>query len=124
MGYYTYDGYQFATTRENSVENSTSKVDYVALVDDEAQALCEANLPLVMKKAGDLLLPHSIGLIWICGQILMPKILTKVSMPIPVSYNISFKETCVGSIVSGSEMNGMAVSYLPQLLDCVLSCEG
>jgi hypothetical protein len=59
MGYYTYDGYQFTTTKENLVKNSTSKVDYVVLVDDEAWALCEENLPLVMKKVGDLLLPHS-----------------------------------------------------------------
>jgi hypothetical protein len=98
MGYY--GGYQFAMTKENSVENGTSKVDYVALMADEARALCEAKLPLVMKKAGDLLPPHGIELTWIRGQTLMPKILAKVNMPIPVGYNSGFKETCVGSIVS------------------------
>jgi len=76
-----------------------------------------------MKKAGDSLPPHGIELTWVSGQRLVPKTLAKVSTPIPVGYNIGFKETCVGRIVSGSETNGMAVSYLPQLLDCVPSCE-
>jgi len=39
-----------------------------ALVDDEAQALCEDKFAIGHEESGDLLLPHSIGLIWICGQ--------------------------------------------------------
>jgi hypothetical protein len=69
------------------------KVDYVALVDDEPRALCEAESPSVMKKTGDLLPPHGIELTWVRGQPLVPKILAKVGMPIPVGYNIGFKET-------------------------------
>jgi hypothetical protein len=115
MGYC--GGYEFATTKEDSV-------DYVVLVDDEPRALCEAKSPSVMKKTGDLLPPHGIELTWIRGQPLVPKLLAKVSMPIPVGYNIGFKETCADRIVSGSETNEVAVSYLLQLLDCVPSCEG
>jgi hypothetical protein len=43
---------------------------------------------------------------------------------IPVGYGTRFKEKCVGRIVSGSEKDGMALSYLPQPLDCMPSCEG
>ena len=43
---------------------------------------------------------------------------------IPVGYGTYFEEKCVGCIVSGSEEDGMAHSYLPQLLDCMPSCEG
>jgi hypothetical protein len=71
MGYY--GGYQFAMTKENSVENGTSKVDYVALMADEARALCEAKSLSVMKKAGDLLPPHCIKLTWTRSQTLMLK---------------------------------------------------
>jgi hypothetical protein len=42
---------------------------------------------------------------------------------IPVSYNTISEERCVGRIVSASETDGMAISYLSQLLDCVPSCE-
>jgi len=41
-----------------------------------------------------------------------------------ISYNTGFEDICVGRFVSGSETDGMAVSYLPQLLDRVPSCEG
>jgi hypothetical protein len=43
---------------------------------------------------------------------------------IPAGYGTRFKEKCVGRIVSGSEKDGMALSYLPQPLDCMPSCEG
>jgi hypothetical protein len=43
---------------------------------------------------------------------------------IPVGYGIRFKEKCVSRIVSGSEKDGMALSYLSQPLDCMPSCEG
>lgn len=74
-----------------------------------------------MKKAGELLPPCGIELKWVCGQSLVPKILSKVSALFPVRYNICFT---AGRIVPGLETNGMAVSFLPQLLDRVPACEG
>ena len=47
----------------------------------------------------------------------------KGEYPILVGYGTRFKEKCVGRIVSGSETDGMAVSYLSQLLDCGPTCE-
>ncbi|KIL63596.1 hypothetical protein M378DRAFT_12032 [Amanita muscaria Koide BX008] len=46
-------------------EGGTSKVDYVALVNDEPKALCEAKSPSVMKKVGELLPPRGIELKWV-----------------------------------------------------------
>jgi hypothetical protein len=43
---------------------------------------------------------------------------------IPLSYGTRFKEKYVGRIVSGFEKVGMALSHLPQLLDCMPSCDG
>jgi hypothetical protein len=77
---------------ENSVEGARSMVDYVALVDSEPKALCEAESPSIIKKAGNFLPPRGIELKWVRGQSLMPKILTKVSLLFPVGYNIGFKE--------------------------------
>lgn len=108
-----YCGYEFATTKEDSVVDGTSKVDYVALVDNEPRALCEAKSPWVMKRAGEYLPPHGIELNWVKGQSLVPKILAEVSTPISVGYNVDFKEICVGRIVSWSETYGMAIYYLP-----------
>jgi hypothetical protein len=48
----------------------------------------------------------------------------KCEYAIPVGYDTRFKEKCVGRIVSGSEKDGMALSYLLQPLDCMPSCEG
>jgi hypothetical protein len=48
----------------------------------------------------------------------------KCEYAIPVSYGTRFKEKCVGRIASGFEKDGMALSHLPQLLDCMPSCEG
>ena len=48
----------------------------------------------------------------------------KSEYAIPVGYGTRFKEKCVGRIVSGSEKDGMALSYLPQLLDCMPPREG
>ena len=76
-----------------------------------------------MSKVGELLPPHGIELKWACGQSLVSKILAKVSALFPVGYNLGLKEIFVGRIISGSEKNGMVISYLPQLLDCVPSCE-
>ena len=41
-----------------------------------------------------------------------------------VGYCTRFKEKCVGRSVSGSEKDGMALSYLLQPLDCMPSCQG
>ena len=116
--------YCFKTAKEESVEGGSSKVDYDALVNDESKALLEVKSPSVMKKAGELLPPRGIELKWVCGQSLVPKILSKVSALFPVRYNICFAAICAGRIVPGLETNGMAVSFLPQLLDRVPACEG
>ncbi len=109
---------------ENSVEDGSSKVDYVLLVDDRESALCEAKSPSVMHKVGELLPERGIELTWCRGQSLIPRIFTKVRTPSPISYNTGFKKICIGRFVSRSETNGMVVSYLPQLLDRVSSCQG
>jgi hypothetical protein len=72
-------GYRFKTVKEDSVEGGSSKIDYLALVDNEGKALCKAKSPSVMKKAGELLPPRGIELTWRRGQPLVPKILSKVS---------------------------------------------
>ena len=72
--------YRFRTATEQSVEGGSSKVDYVALVNDEPKALVEAKPPSVMKRVGELLPLRGIELKWVCGQSLVPKILSKVSV--------------------------------------------
>ena len=116
--------YHFQTAKEHSVEGGSSQVDYNALVNDESMVLVEARSPSVMKKVGELLPPHGIELKWVCGQSLVPKILSKVSALFPVRHNIHFTAICAGRIVLGLEKNGMAVFFLPQLLDRVPACEG
>jgi hypothetical protein len=120
---WVYGRHAFDTLEENLAEQASSKVNYVAVVDNEPKALCKAKSPSVMKKVGGLLPQHGIELKWIVGQPLVPKILSKVSFLSPVGYNVDFKQICVGRIVSRSERDGMALSFLPQLLDRVPSCE-
>ena len=115
--------YYFSTALEQSVEGGSSKVDYIALVNDESKALIEAKSPSVMKKVGELLPPHGIELKWDRNQSLIPKILSKVSALFSVHDNIGLV-ICAGRIVPGLEKDGMAVSFLPQLLDRVPACEG
>lgn len=114
--------YVFRTAKEEHVEGGTSKVDYVGMVDDERKVLTEAKSPSVMKALGDSLPAHGIKLEWVTRQSLESKILHKVSIRI-LSYNPNFEETCncIGRFVSGSEKDGMAVPYMPQLLDCLSS---
>ena len=76
-----------------------------------------------MKKVGELLPPHGIELKWDRNQSLIPKILSKVSALFSVHDNIGLV-ICAGRIVPGLEKDGMAVSFLPQLLDRVPACEG
>ena len=76
-----YGQYTFGTAKEDSVEGGSSRVDYVALVNNERRALCEAMSPSLMKKVGGLLPPRGIELTWVHGQPLVPKILAKVSTP-------------------------------------------
>ena len=68
-------------TREHLANKGGSRVDYVALVDNEPIGLCEAKSPSVMKNVRDSLPPHGGGseLKWVQGQPLVPKILSKVS---------------------------------------------
>jgi hypothetical protein len=110
---FIYGGHSFRDVKEHSVGEGGSKVDYVLLVDDDMQVLCEAKSPSVMHKVGPLLPRHGIELKWSRGQTLIEKILAKVSTPFPISYNTGFKKICIGRFVFRSETNGMAVSYLP-----------
>ena len=70
--------YRFKTDKEQSVEGGSSKVDYDAQVNDESKALVEVKSPSVMKKVGELLPQRGIELKWVCGQCLVPKILSNV----------------------------------------------
>jgi hypothetical protein len=64
-------------------------------------------------EVGELLPPRIIKITWVRGQSLMLKIPAKVSTLLAFSCNASFEEICVGSIVSGSQTDGMAFSHLP-----------
>jgi hypothetical protein len=101
-------------------------VDYVNSIDGQPKTLCEAKSPSIMKKVGSSLPPYGIKLRW--GQHyrpLVPSILTKVSVVLfPLLHNICLKKICGGCIVPGLATDGVAVSHLPQLLDCVPPCEG
>ena len=114
----TYGEYFFRTAKEDYVEGGRSKVDYVGLVDDERKVLAEAKSPSVMKMVCDLLPARGIELKWVRHQSLVPKVLEKVSTQV-LSCNTNFEETCncIGRFISGSEKDGMAVPYVPQLLD-------
>jgi hypothetical protein len=119
-----YGGYRFETAVEDLVEGGSSKVDYVALADDRRMALCEAKSPSVMKKVGQLLPARGIELSWIpASQSLVRRILTKVGTLFSINYNVGPNKICVVCVVSGPETDGMVVSFLPQLLDCMPSCE-
>jgi hypothetical protein len=124
LGNFGFGPYSFETAKERYVAGGSSKVDYIFLINSEPTVLCEAESPLVMMKVSELLPPHGIELKWVPGQSMVPKILSKVSVLSPARCNICFKEICEGRIVPGLETHGMVVSYLPQLLDCVPSCEG
>ena len=100
-----------------------SKVDYVAIVDNAARALCDAKSPSVMKKVGELLPMHGIKLKWVTGQTFIPKLLSKVCVLYSL-LRLCLKDICAGCIVLGLETSGMDVSNLPQLLDRVPSREG
>ena len=104
-------------------ETGSSKVDYIVLVNSEPKVLVEAKSPSVMKKVSELLLSQhrvEMGSSSTSGGENSPK----GEYAIPVDCDTRFKEKCVGRIVSGSEKERMALSYLPQLLDHVPSCEG
>jgi hypothetical protein len=116
---FEYGEYKFETTNESTVENGSSKVDHVVLVNDAERVLVETKSPSVMAKLAELLPPHGIKLTWVRGQSLVPKILAKVSMPFPVGSNSSVDDMCIGCFVSGSKTDAVAVSHMPQLLDRV-----
>jgi hypothetical protein len=119
-----YGTHRFKTSKEASVEGGRSKVDYVALVDNEDKLLCEARSPSVMKKFGELLPERGFELEWIPSSSVVRRILGKAStLCIFLKLQCGFNRICVVRIVSGSETDGMAVSFLPQLLGCVPSRE-
>ncbi|KAI9464522.1 hypothetical protein BJY52DRAFT_1145192 [Lactarius psammicola] len=72
-------GHRFQTIREH-VEQGRCKVDYLELVDDKPVVLVEAQPPLVMKMADDLLPARGFELKWIRNQPLVPKILQKAAL--------------------------------------------
>jgi hypothetical protein len=74
-----YGSHAFYTSQEVSAEGGSSKVDYVALVDDEEMLLCEAKSPSVMKKFGEQLPARGLELEWIRSPSLVRNILCKVS---------------------------------------------
>jgi hypothetical protein len=121
--FWVYDGSVFKTTVEHVAEGGNSRVDYVALVDNKHIGLCEAKSPSVMTNFCELLPLRGIELKWVHGQPFESKMFSKVSTLFSLVTALVFKEKCVGRIVSGSEKVGMALSYLPQLLDCMPSCE-
>ena len=102
-----------------SQEAPTSKADYIWLVDDDPKGLCEpVKSPSVMKAVADSLPAHGIKLTWASCQSLLPKILAKVMCYFLSATSLALKEMCVGRTMSGFAQDGMAFSYLPQLLDC------
>ena len=108
-----YGGYRFTTNEENSIRGGSSRVDYVAMVDGNSRALCDAKSPSVMKKVGELLPARGIELEWIRSQFLVRRILGNVSTLFFVSYHVGFNKIYVVRVVSGSETDGMAVPFLP-----------
>ena len=102
---FKYGGHTFKADKENSVEGGSSKVDYVMLVDDDKQVLCEVKSPSVMRGGGQLLPQHGIELTWFRGQSTIPKIFAKVSTPFLISYNTGFKKICIGRFVFRPETN-------------------
>jgi hypothetical protein len=117
--------YDFQTlTEQTAGGNSSSRVDYVALVNSDSELLYEAESPSVMKAVGELLPLRGFKLDWVLGQPLVARILLKMSGLYFVRYNTSFKEICIGCIVPRPTANGMVVSFVSQLLDCLSPREG
>ena len=81
---WVYDQSIFRTTVEHLAERGGSKVDYVALVNNELTGLCGAKSPSVMKNVCYSLPSHGIELKWVHGQPLVPKIHSKVSTLFPL----------------------------------------
>jgi hypothetical protein len=117
-----YNGHQLKIARECLAEGASSTVDYVVLVDNDAKALCEATSPSVMKTLGESLPPRGIELKWVRGQSVVPEILSEVCMPFAIGYDAGLKDTHTGRFISRAEKDGVAVPYMPQLLDSVPSC--
>jgi hypothetical protein len=72
--------YSFDNSQEVSAEGSSSKVDYVSLVNDEEILFCEAKSPSVMKSFGEELPPRGFQLEWTTSPSIVRKILGNVSM--------------------------------------------
>jgi len=113
-----YGGYRFRTTTEAHVEGGHSKVDYVGSVGGEPVVFIEVNSPSVMKVVGDFLPPRAFKLKWLRDQPLVLKIFQKVKTPV-LRCNTDFDNSCkyIGCFISGPEEDGMALPYVPQLLD-------
>jgi len=110
-----YGEYRFRVNEEDSVEGGSSRVDYVVVVNGSPTALCEAKLPSVMKKVGELLPARGIELEWIHSQSLVRRILGKASTPFSSVAMLVLKKYMyvLVRVVSGSETDGMAVPFLP-----------
>ena len=118
-----YGDQDFETFKENSVEGGSSSVDYVLVVDNNEVALCEAKSPSVMHHVGKILPEYGIKLTWLPSKSLLRKILSKVSTPSPSIMTLVFRKVCIGRFVSRPQTHGMAVSNMPQLLDCLPACQ-
>ena len=107
-----YGGYNLDFHEEYSIRAGGSRVDDVVTTDGTNRVLCEAKSPSVMKKLGILLPLRGFELKWIPSESLVRRILGKVGTLFCVNYDAGFNKYVV-RVASGSETDGMAVSYLP-----------
>jgi len=108
-----YGGYSFVADGESSIPGGSSRVNFVATVDDCSTVLCETESLSVMKKVGELLPARGIKLEWIHSKSLVNRILSKVNKLFSSVNNVGFNKMYVVRVISGSETNGMAISLLP-----------
>ncbi len=98
-------------------------VDFIGMVGDKPVVLTEAESPSVMKMAGKLLPVNGFKLTWTHGQPLVAQLFQKASTLSQMQ--LIFDDSCnlIGCYTSRSKEDGVDVSFLPQLLDCLPSCQ-
>ena len=104
-----YGGYSFVADGESSIPGGSSRVNFVATVDDCSTVLCETESPSV----GELLPARGIKLEGIHSKSLVNRILSKVNKLFSSVNNVYFNKISVVRVVSGPETDGMAVSFVP-----------
>ena len=85
-----YGQYRLVIDREERVDGSSSKVDYVGLVAHERRGLVEANSPSVIMMVGPQLPAHGIELRWNRNESLVLNIIQKVCTRVLSSCNTNF----------------------------------